>query len=116
MTANVSADTCVTVVDCSMFFHYLNTDKRLRDTELAEGVEADETEELTSQLLVNQVEFADVILMNKTDLLPPEDMSTVLATLKTLNPRARIIPCSFSQVCRFACFVLLTPRHGTGFF
>ena len=82
-----------------MFFHHLNTDKRLRDTDLAQGIDADETEELTSQLLVTQVEFADVILMNKTDLLQAEDMKTVQATLKKLNPRARVIPCLYSQVC-----------------
>ena len=81
-----------------MFFQHLHSDKRLRDTVLAEGVEADETQELTSQLLVTQVEFADVVLLNKTDLLGDDDLKTVEATLAKLNPSARLIRCSFSQV------------------
>lgn len=109
-TRCVHADTCVTVVDSSMFFKHLHSAKRLRDSELGDGVETDETEELTSQLLVNQVEFADVILLNKTDLLEQVDMLSVKDTLEMLNPSARVIPCSFSQVrCRLAAFVSNLP-------
>lgn len=94
-------DTCVTVVDCSMFFRHLQTTKRLRESGLAEPSKADtanEGEQMTCELLIKQVEFADVILLNKTDLLGEDDLKKVKATLEMLNQRARVIPCSYSQV------------------
>eukprot|EP00892_Ulva_mutabilis_P002327 jgi/Ulvmu1/12095/UM084_0020.1 len=91
-------DTLVTVVDSSMFFRHLHSVKRLRDTALADDTEADEADAPVSQLLVTQIESADVIVLNKTDLLEARHLDTVKATLDEFNPAARVIPCAFSKV------------------
>ena len=49
-------------------------------------------------LLVVQVEFADVILISKTDLVPPADIERLTAILKTLNTHAKIVPIAQGQV------------------
>ena len=45
-----------------------------------------------------QLEFADVILLNKTDLVGPEQSSTTQALLQRLNPAARVLPCQHCAV------------------
>ena len=47
---------------------------------------------LELDLLVEQVEFCDVLLISKTDLVSEADLETLTATLRLLNPDARIIP------------------------
>ncbi|NLE78481.1 MAG: GTP-binding protein [Rhodococcus sp.] len=78
-------DTMVTVVDASTFLGELAKGDRLdaRDLEAGEG-----DERSISDLLVDQVEFADVILVNKTDLVSEQAAGTVEATVRRLNPTA----------------------------
>ena len=92
----VPADTCVTVVDASMFLKHLHNAKQLNETELAKGMEeAQESQELICQLMANQIEYADVIALNKTDLLLPDDVKDVNKAVKALNPKAKVIPCTY---------------------
>lgn len=49
-------------------------------------------------LLTDQIEFADVILLNKSDLVSKADLSELHAILKALNPGARLIDTHFSKV------------------
>ncbi|MEM7110600.1 MAG: GTP-binding protein, partial [Bacteroidota bacterium] len=49
-------------------------------------------------LLTDQVEFANVIILNKADLVTQETLGVLRSTLKKLNPAAKIIPSSFSRV------------------
>jgi G3E family GTPase len=49
-------------------------------------------------LLVDQVEFADVIILNKTDLVTPEHLAKVEATIKALNRNAKLIRTSQNKV------------------
>ena len=49
-------------------------------------------------LLVEQVEFADVIVMNKSDLVTPEQLQVLRGILRALNPRARLVDCAFGKV------------------
>jgi G3E family GTPase len=53
-----------------------------------------------SALLLDQVEFADVILVNKVDLLAdqPGAVDRLVHGLQQLNPRARIVPCKHCKV------------------
>ncbi|MGC0365682.1 G3E family GTPase [Rhodococcus sp. 27YEA15] len=81
-------DTMVTVVDASTFLGELAKGERLDERRL-EAAEGDERS--ISDLLVDQVEFADVLLLNKTDLVSERAAGTVEATLRRLNPNARLI-------------------------
>ncbi|GGP66076.1 GTP-binding protein [Saccharothrix coeruleofusca] len=81
-------DTTVTVVDASTFLSELERGDRLdqRGLEAADGDERG-----ISDLLVDQVEFADVLVLNKTDLATPERLATTEGLLRELNPAARLI-------------------------
>jgi G3E family GTPase len=58
----------------------------------------EDNERTIVDLLVDQVEFADVILLNKTDLVTPEHLAKVEATIKALNRNAKLIHTSHSKV------------------
>lgn len=88
----------MTVVDASMFFKHLHNSKRLNETDLAENVETEEAEGLICQLMANQIEYADVIAVNKTDLLLPDKLKEVTTAVKALNPKAKVIQCTFGEV------------------
>ncbi|MEU2828887.1 GTP-binding protein [Streptomyces lavendulae] len=82
-------DTMVTVVDASNFL----TELAGGDELVARGLDQYEDDERTvSDLLMDQVEFADVIVLNKLDLVGPGDAARLRATLARLNPEARIVP------------------------
>jgi len=81
-------DTMVTVIDAANFLaHYEGSDTLLeRDIALGE-----EDERTISDLFADQVEFADVIVINKIDLVSAEQRDELRAILHKLNPEARII-------------------------
>lgn len=82
-------DTMVTVVDAVNFLLDFNEAKLLKNTD--EHLD-DKDERSVADLLAEQVEFADVILISKTDLVKIEDVERLIAILKTLNTEAKIIP------------------------
>jgi G3E family GTPase len=88
-------DTMVTVVDALGFFEALGTADRLQDRGLALGPEDERT---LVDLLVDQVEFANVIVLNKTDVAGPEKTEAVQAALRVLNPTARFVKTTFGKV------------------
>jgi G3E family GTPase len=88
-------DTMVTVVDAFNFLRDYSSQDYIADRGESLGEEDQRT---VVNLLVEQVEFCDVIVLNKTDLLPPEDMARLEAILHTLNPRADIVHARFGQV------------------
>lgn len=53
---------------------------------------------LLVDLLVEQVEFADVIVVNKADLVSAEELERLSSILATFNPQAAIIPATLGQV------------------
>lgn len=88
-------DTMVTVVDA---FNFLN-DYQSSDYLAERGHVVDEEDERTVvDLLVDQIEFCDVIVLNKTDLLSNEEMLRLRTILATLNPRADIVESEFGKV------------------
>lgn len=88
-------DTMVTVVDACHFLH----DYESRDSLQSRGESLGEEDERTVvDLLVEQVEFCDVIVLNKTDLVSETERERLLGILRGLNPRARIELASFGQV------------------
>ncbi|MBL6736247.1 MAG: GTP-binding protein [Burkholderiales bacterium] len=88
-------DTMVTVVDAVNFLKDYEQANYLKETGESLG---EEDERSVADLLVDQVEFADVILISKTDLATPIDVERLIAILKTLNTRAKIVPISEGQV------------------
>ena len=88
-------DTMVTVVDAVNFLKDYDEAKYLQETGESLG---EEDERSVADLLIDQVEFADVILMSKTDLASPLDVERLTAILKTLNTRAKVIPISLGHV------------------
>ena len=82
-----SLDTMVTVVDAVNFLKDYEEAQSLKETGESLG---DEDERSVSDLLIDQVEFADVILISKTDLVKSSDVDRLTAILKSLNTKARI--------------------------
>ena len=88
-------DTMVTVVDAVNFLKDYDEAKLLQETGESLG---EEDERSIADLLVDQVEFADVLLLSKTDLVTSSQVDRLIAVLKTLNTRAKIIPISHGKV------------------
>ncbi|MEM0953389.1 MAG: zinc metallochaperone GTPase ZigA [Pseudomonadota bacterium] len=88
-------DTMVTVVDAVNFLKDYDEAAYLKDTGESLG---EDDERSVADLLVDQVEFADVILVSKTDLASSEDVERLTAILKTLNTHAQIIPIAQGNV------------------
>ncbi|AMJ96184.1 4-hydroxytetrahydrobiopterin dehydratase [Alteromonas stellipolaris] len=84
-----SLDTMVTVVDAVNFSKDYEEAKYLQETGESLG---EEDERSVADLLVDQVEFADVILISKTDLVDETHVANLTAILKSLNTSAKIIP------------------------
>jgi len=84
-------DTMVTVVDAVNFLNDYEQANDLQDT--GESLGKDD-ERSVADLLVDQVEFADVILISKTDLITNDELNRLTAILNTLNTQANIIPTS----------------------
>lgn len=81
-------DTMVTVVDASTYLSMYRAGERLRDR----GQEASPEDQRTvTDLLLDQVEFADVILLNKTDLVDEDELSRLESVIHHLNPGAELI-------------------------
>lgn len=80
-------DTMVTVVDAANFLNDFDEAKYLQDTEENLG---EEDERTVADLLTDQIEFADVILLSKSDLVNEDHLRRTEGVLRTLNPDATI--------------------------
>ena len=88
-------DTMVTVVDAFNFLRdYKSTDSL---QERGESMGEEDTRNVVD-LLIEQVEFCDVIVLNKADLVSQDEFERLHGILHSLNPRADIVPSSFSSV------------------
>ena len=88
-------DTLVTVVDAANFQYDLDSLEELKDREI--GLDENDSRDVAN-LLVDQIEFANVILLNKIDLVKKEEAGRIEALLRQLNPTARIIRAARSRV------------------
>ncbi|MEM7246663.1 MAG: zinc metallochaperone GTPase ZigA [Acidobacteriota bacterium] len=88
-------DTMVTVVDAASFLR----DYREADALQERGESLGEDDERTvTDLLIDQVEFANVIVLNKVDLVSEQQALEVRAILEALNPGAKILLATRGQV------------------
>lgn len=88
-------DTMVTVVDSFNFFRDFGSPETLMYRDLTD-IEGDYR--TIVNLLTDQIEFANVILLNKTDLVGKEQIGVLKAAIQKLNPSARIIETSHSRI------------------
>ncbi|MDF3129690.1 GTP-binding protein [Kiritimatiellaeota bacterium B1221] len=88
-------DTLVTVVDAVHFLEQFHGEQRLAELGMAVS---DEDERGLADLFVDQVEFANVILVNKADAVPAEQLKEVMDAVKTLNPGADVHACTRGEV------------------
>lgn len=88
-------DCMVTVVDAYRFWHDFSSGESL--IERNQAVDSNDTREVVD-LLIDQIEFCDVLLLNKCDLISEEDLLEMEAVLRKLQPRAKIIRTVNGQV------------------
>jgi len=88
-------DTMVTVVDARNFLDDYASDDLLGDRGESLGEEDTRT---VATLLVEQIEFCDVIVVNKADLVSEAELARLLSILHTLNPRAKLELARFGRV------------------
>ncbi|MCY3998710.1 MAG: GTP-binding protein [Flavobacteriaceae bacterium] len=88
-------DTMVTVVDAFNFFRDFGSPETLMDRKLT-NMEGDVR--TIVNLLTDQIEFANVIILNKTDLISKEHLGILKVFIKKLNPSAKIIESVFSKI------------------
>ena len=88
-------DTMVTVVDGFNFYRDYMEAVELKDRQMELGPEDERT---ITDLLISQIEFADVLIMNKMDLVNENERSRLMGILRKLNPNAKIIEAKKSVV------------------
>ncbi len=88
-------DCMVTVVDAPNFLRDYCSTERLkdRDQQIGEG-----DERSIVDLLSDQIEFANVVIVNKSDCVSGEDLATVTGMVRSLNPKARVIETTNAEV------------------
>ncbi|MCG5254384.1 GTP-binding protein [Brevibacillus agri] len=95
LSALTRLDTMVTVVDAYRFWHDFSSGESLLDRDQAVG--EDDTREVVD-LLIDQIEFCDVLILNKCDRVDPEELEQLEAVLRKLQPKARFIRAVRGQV------------------
>ncbi|APH03724.1 GTP-binding protein [Bacillus weihaiensis] len=88
-------DAMVTVVDAYRFWHDFASGETLLDRKQATN-ENDHREIV--DLLIDQIEFADIIVLNKVDLVEKEDIQELRDVVSKLNPEAKILESSFARI------------------
>lgn len=88
-------DTMVTLVDACNFLADFQSIDELEDRKM--GL-TDQDNRDVAQLLVNQIEFANVIIINKVDLLTDEQLDVLRGMIGSLNPNARLLETTYSRI------------------
>ena len=88
-------DTMVTVVDAFNFMKDFSSSQFLKDRDLTD-IEGDER--TIVNLITDQIEFANVILLNKTDLVSQSEVKNLKDIITKLNPKAQVIKTEYSRV------------------
>ncbi|CAM4470174.1 G3E family GTPase [Paenibacillus endophyticus] len=95
LTQFCKLDCMVTVVDAYRFWHDYSSGETL--LERSQAVGEDDTREVVD-LLIDQIEFCDVLVLNKCDLVDEEELTELEGVLRTLQPRAKLIRTSRGEI------------------
>ncbi|WHY54616.1 GTP-binding protein [Peribacillus simplex] len=95
LTEYCRLDTMVTVVDANRFWHDFHSGDSLLDRKEAVGESDDRN---IADLLIDQIEFCDVLILNKCDLIEDENLNQLENVLRKLQPDAKLIRTENSQV------------------
>ncbi len=95
LTRFTRLDTMVTVVDAFNFFKDFGSSDTILDRQMTDD---DQDQRTIVNLLTDQVEFANVIVLNKTDLVDKQQLDLLEGMLTKLNPEAGIIRTTFGKV------------------
>ncbi|PTA67343.1 CobW family GTP-binding protein [Deinococcus arcticus] len=82
LLGRVHVDAMVTVVDSAQFFPLWNRQDAIPGDDLERGF---------GELLAEQLEFADIVVLNKLDLAAPDDVAALRDLVRITNPRARVL-------------------------
>lgn len=83
-------DSIVTVVDALRLKDEFECGNSLNQTDI--------DEEDIEKLIIEQLEFCNIIILNKVDELSKEELGSVKAVIKSIQPRAKIIETNYSKV------------------
>ncbi|CAI7629918.1 unnamed protein product [Penicillium glandicola] len=90
-------DTTVTVIDAFNLLSSFDTAEFLSDRYGKEEI-VPEDERTISDLMVDQIEFADVLILNKVETVDQATREKIMHLLKLLNPAAKILESNYSQI------------------
>ncbi len=92
-TEDYHLDTMVSVVDARAMYEGFDSGASLVDEDAHGG-----TDRVPEEVVMDQIEFCDVLLLNKRDLVDDDELAEIEAVLETLQPRAAIVRTEFGQV------------------
>ncbi|OIJ16533.1 cobalamin biosynthesis protein CobW [Anaerobacillus alkalidiazotrophicus] len=95
LTKYCKLDTMVTVVDANRFWHDFESGETLLERQQALG--EDDTRDVVN-LLIDQVEFCNILILNKCDMLSEEALKQLEGVLKKIQPEAKLIKTEYSNV------------------
>ena len=82
-------DTCVTVIDAAEFYSNLGSMEQYKNGE---------NEGTVTELMMEQVEFSNIVVLNKTDLVDEEQQQDILDRIAILNPRVNVLKSYQSKI------------------
>ena len=92
-TDTYELDTMVTVANAHSFWESFDS-----GAALATETPADESSRVPESVLLDQIEFCDILLLNKCDLVPDDALEEIEAVLERLQPRAKIVRTEFGNI------------------
>ncbi|HTJ95157.1 MAG TPA: GTP-binding protein [Pararobbsia sp.] len=88
-------DTIVTVVDATHFLADLGSSDSLADRAMTVPDADDRT---VGEVIIEQIEFCDVLLIQRAGEIDPQDLDVIRHVLAKLNPRARLVDAQHDEV------------------
>ncbi|MBB6097873.1 G3E family GTPase [Deinobacterium chartae] len=89
LVGRVQVDAMITVVDAAQFFELWNRSETIDGDDFGRGF---------GELLAEQIEFADIVVLNKTDLADPGNLGRLRDLVRITNPRARLLETQHGRV------------------